>query len=143
MTDLTREQIEAFLRGEPFTTAQREALCAMALRAIDAGWQPMSTAPRDGTRVLVWDQMGIAVVGHLWVGGTWRTDEGAMLDAAAWMPLPPPFTGGAKAVATEPGECAFCNGSGFANVLLTSYPPQRVRCLVCNGTGRANGGEHG
>ena len=63
-------------------------------------WQPIETAPRDGTIVLYWSNRGFAVgnspgacVRGNWeqIRGSWfgSGDKLAML-ATHWMPLPPP-----------------------------------------------------
>jgi len=56
-------------------------------------WQPIETAPKDGTSVLVYDE-GIIVISH-WIGesddmlGWW--DNGIMDPSPThWMPLPEP-----------------------------------------------------
>ncbi len=53
-------------------------------------WRPIATAPKDGTRILVWDS-GCEIVSwrhdqnnHAW----WRTLTGAWFDPKFWMPLP-------------------------------------------------------
>ena len=65
-------------------------------------WQPIETAPRDGTRVLLFDPQripnemigrwrGTAWWGDLTPSGKcriWRDDSGCL-----WMPLPPPPEG--------------------------------------------------
>jgi hypothetical protein len=71
--------------------------CANELEALlsalpETPWQPIGTAPKDGTSILVWDE-GICIV-TAWV----ETDDGAgFWDAALiepppqfWMPLPAP-----------------------------------------------------
>jgi hypothetical protein len=45
-------------------------------------WQPMSTAPTDGTWILTYSQDGVIRVA-MWI-------EGAIHEPTHWMPLPPP-----------------------------------------------------
>lgn len=58
------------------------------------GWQPISTAPTDGTRILAWPcySRGVHVVA--WGGRRppcWRDDRGRVpVQPTHWMPLPPP-----------------------------------------------------
>lgn len=66
-----------------------------------SAWQPIETAPRDGTRVLVWDGKhgGHYVARYdeddLW---EWGNDLCGSLEPTHWMPLPPepPTTCGEK-----------------------------------------------
>lgn len=54
-------------------------------------WQPIETAPKDGTEVLAWDGSYLWIVEYM--TGTWLTprDEGWMrLHVTHWMPLPEP-----------------------------------------------------
>ena len=58
-------------------------------------WQPIETAPRDGTLILTFDaeQESQCLVSHwkdsldYWEPGTWRDDGGT---PSHWMPLPEP-----------------------------------------------------
>lgn len=54
-------------------------------------WQPIETAPRDGTIILSFDtSAGIPIDLAHWLNGTWRDDGG---EPTHWMPLPsPPVT---------------------------------------------------
>jgi len=55
-------------------------------------WQPMDTAPRDGTRVLLIRRNGRVEILY-WFRNWWEMDNGVMAapndkSFAAWMPLP-------------------------------------------------------
>ena len=57
-------------------------------------WQPIETAPRDGTKLLVFCETGIAVV-HCFKpplgSDRWLTvDGGYEIEPTHWQPLPPP-----------------------------------------------------
>jgi hypothetical protein len=64
------------------------------------GWQPIETAPRDGTRVDLWTNYGERVADAKWDKDGWRewslggfdSMEWVRLDGTPthWMPLPPP-----------------------------------------------------
>jgi len=70
-----------------------------AMEAQMAEWQPIETAPKDGTRILVsdgdtiwvaqWDRVssGEGWLVAVFVGGDWNYYEEA--DASFWMLLPP------------------------------------------------------
>lgn len=61
-------------------------------------WQPIETAPKDGTEIDVWDKWGFRIpcvrweVTFLW----WAQDDGPCVtddELSHWMPLPaPPLT---------------------------------------------------
>lgn len=56
-------------------------------------WQPIETAPKDGTRVLLWARAestnyGYACVIGFHARGEWWTGPVRALDAMHWMPLP-------------------------------------------------------
>jgi hypothetical protein len=69
----------------PVTPAPPEA-SHRALRE----WQPIETAPKDGTQVWAWDaERGSNPA--LWVDGAWWiTYDDAMIHPTHWMPLPDP-----------------------------------------------------
>jgi hypothetical protein len=52
-------------------------------------WQPIETAPKDGTDVLLW--CGWAITG-LYHDGQWRTEDkrAPIYMATHWIPLPEP-----------------------------------------------------
>lgn len=52
-------------------------------------WQPIDTAPQDGTRVLLWISTGIAMP-FSWDGERWQGDDFPLNLAwpTHWMPLP-------------------------------------------------------
>jgi hypothetical protein len=61
-----------------------------------SGWRPIDSAPRDGTRVMMWGAGWDAPQTH-----TWWNEANAEIELrhwhdppTHWMPLPPPPTGG-------------------------------------------------
>lgn len=57
-------------------------------------WQPIASAPRDGTRVLIADMDAWMAVARFWPGNMrWIEDAASGMtlnDPSHWMPLPPP-----------------------------------------------------
>jgi hypothetical protein len=51
-------------------------------------WQPMSTAPRDGTEILVSDYDAIEIISWDSDNGIWRTRDYGYFYPSAWQPLP-------------------------------------------------------
>jgi hypothetical protein len=54
-------------------------------------WQPIETAPKDGTKVLIVDDDGVVDVAAYLIGkryGYWDTET--FCCPTHWMPLPPP-----------------------------------------------------
>jgi hypothetical protein len=76
--------------------------CAVVLAALPPtptpGWQPMDSAPKDGTRVLLWWPYWNhtrPLVGY-WAEGDWHASErleGSSEQPQGWQPLPPAPTG--------------------------------------------------
>jgi hypothetical protein len=106
MTDKTREQVENFLKTRPevrfWNTS--DAMCAawQASRTAALEWQPIETAPKGGTLILV----GSARDGYTteaqfdtereewWEVNThWTDATGDPLYPTHWMPLPAPPVG--------------------------------------------------
>ena len=65
------------------------------------GWQPINTAPMDGSAVLLWPWNGMVAGdarmgswnGYSWDDGDFHDDMG---DMTHWMPLPSPPSGAAS-----------------------------------------------
>ena len=88
-------------RDETIKLQDDEIRCLTAAR--DAAWQPIGTAPKDGTFVLIYDgtlsEPTIAMASYRgggWFGvdqyGLTYDKAGYRLDATHWMPLPAPLS---------------------------------------------------
>lgn len=64
-----------------------------------AEWQPIKTAPKDGTAILGWSEEMEEVMSIVWVddrGGSWRISSCSSMELGSWgqpthwMPLPAP-----------------------------------------------------
>ena len=81
-----------FAKLSPDGKWQYRGLAARSL-VIDNDWQPIATAPKDGTMVLVysaaWGEVGVAYCHGTWC---WQHDEvGEIINEIThWMPLPKP-----------------------------------------------------
>ena len=72
------------------TNAMRLETCAEQLEAAMPVWQPIKTAPRDGTPVDLWHRTGFRVTETWWTDDScWSCD---MVNSrfTHWMPLPKP-----------------------------------------------------
>ena len=61
-----------------------------------ARWQPIETAPKDGTRILLWLEPTRIAMPFAWQDGRWMGDDYPlnMATPTHWMPIPPPPEGG-------------------------------------------------
>ncbi|MDL2267957.1 Lar family restriction alleviation protein [Desulfovibrio sp. OttesenSCG-928-G15] len=75
-------------QGVVGSSTPESAIAAWNRRA--QGWQPMDTAPKDGTFILTYSMQSICLVqAARWDKmGTWRNVYDMMLDPDAWKPLP-------------------------------------------------------
>ena len=118
-----REEVDPFHVNAPdlhMTSSLAERICREAAQAIaslsaspdrddvlEEAWQPIETAPKDGTRILAWayregwQQDGPAQVVSAWHSGRWCImgatgrdrhwpDVKDSCNPTHWMPLPPP-----------------------------------------------------
>ena len=98
------EEILATLQaGEPYGESLANhpvrEIAAIIDRAASAGWQPIETAPKDGTWILLLHEnhstptvgrwIDTPTVGR-WIDGGWFSDDGLKWPSTHWMPLPPP-----------------------------------------------------
>jgi hypothetical protein len=80
--------------------SRAEAIAAWNRRALPSAtaWQPIETAPRDGTQFLAFDGFFMEVVRFdvnnrlitAWSGDLFSADVDVHCDATHWMPLPSP-----------------------------------------------------
>lgn len=62
-------------------------------RAMENGWQPIATAPKDDTPILTYRRVGLMAVAAYFPHGDaeWCCTDGVhLLNVTHWMPLPPP-----------------------------------------------------
>jgi hypothetical protein len=58
---------------------------------LDTQWQPIETAPKDGTAVLTYRGPGLIAVAEFWVECGWIVPDGMEItNVTHWMPLPAP-----------------------------------------------------
>jgi hypothetical protein len=55
----------------------------------DLGWQPIETAPKDGSRILCWVPLSDSVDILWWHGDHWEDDVLNIAEPTHWMGLPP------------------------------------------------------
>lgn len=108
LEDLTRPTVKArydLLAARNSTDAERLRLSLAAMdAALGGGWQPIATAPRDGTEIDLWVPgvpigHGPARIPDCWFSGSrwWRYDKDGddqcrshVRRPSHWMPPPPP-----------------------------------------------------
>lgn len=85
------EQAEPWHRlGHAIAEAERMLLrMPLPLPPSEPEWQPITTAPKDRTRVLLLGVDGGVEIGH-WDGEEWLGDDGYQMARTHWMPLPSP-----------------------------------------------------
>lgn len=93
-------QDRAFIAAaNPATVLELIAAARLAASPV-GGWQPIETAPRDSTEVLVLVGRKIIRLGWYFKPSSrtegWRDENGNRINPTHWMPLPPPpvSTGG-------------------------------------------------
>lgn len=64
-----------------------------SLRVAKSDWQAIETAPKDGTRVLVWSAAKGPNIAHCGGDKRWHTRGVYLIKATHWMPLPNPPAG--------------------------------------------------
>lgn len=105
----------AFQLGDDQDLLVEPCGCEQSTKAKPADWQPISTAPKDGTRILVWVKSSPPHVADVaWKQDVWREtgrDYSGWLPGAVtkWMPLNIPACPrceGAKVVGVCKGEHA-------------------------------------
>lgn len=81
-------------RRQCFGVSQAKAECADQLATVIAslpteGWQPIETAPKDGSEILLWD--GFNCYCGAWTGtlNGWHAKELCMEEPIMWHSLPP------------------------------------------------------
>ena len=94
------DELRAALRAAPITSPEMsDDLHIAYIAGYNAGklaesnqWQPIETAPKDGTSVLTWCDPYVEICfmhGSVWITG--RCDDfGEAETPTHWMPLPPP-----------------------------------------------------
>jgi len=106
---------EAILRAAGSSLANytmpgtRQAILDAVREAMGSGWQPIETAPRDGTWIIAWDGKGVqpmiwevgdedypkdyrgwCYADHRWGGTLYDGCNEVLTHPTHWMPLPPP-----------------------------------------------------
>lgn len=94
----TKGQIEAWREENQHRVLlkmQVDALCDLALSALEQDWRPIAEAPKDGTWVECWDSGPFPIVGR-WTAQRksseigWASREGYSLAPTHYRPLPSP-----------------------------------------------------
>lgn len=96
MTDLVQKLVGAL---ENFTEGCSTSIDAYAVaraalsEAKAGGWQPIETAPRDGTRFIAWRKYSTRpLIARYWKDFGWFEDEDGLhlYNLTHWQPLPAP-----------------------------------------------------
>ncbi|HYF89017.1 DUF551 domain-containing protein [Azospirillum sp.] len=105
-------------------------------------WQPIETAPEDGTRIDVWSKLDERVTGAKWHKDAWRYwgidgfESWAWVkvdgEVTHWMPLPPAPSASPAASTEALTTCVTCQGFGSR-----AHPddPHPLPCPDCDGSG--------
>lgn len=91
---MSKAELEAYIADE-FIPAMRKMLPVITP---STDWQPIETAPRDGTKFLAIEKNFPEVVFICFFGkhtpyiADWKSDDGEIVFPFKWMPLPKPPT---------------------------------------------------
>lgn len=92
---------ETFIEAEAVWNERMAALDRIENLEAVMKWQPIETAPRDGTEILLWGKIGTdrfldkakpyPLIGKFFNGGDkgWFVSHTSAVSATHWMPLPP------------------------------------------------------
>lgn len=95
MTETIERVIAEEFEKEFSGTMSGDRFAARVAARLEGGaWQPIETAPKDGTRILLWDDQDKEVCSAKWKGTGWRacgTEERIVwVKFTRWMPAPAP-----------------------------------------------------
>ena len=90
-------ELEASIEREQEAGAEDQGTldaCREAARRLRNPWRPMSTAPKDGTQILLYDKYRTYYAGN-WSPDGWTTERSDLMypdceDYEGWTPLPAP-----------------------------------------------------
>lgn len=127
-------RVEAFINGLRLSDGKSELAVDVVVASDEAAgmtlvprsqveWQPIETAPTDGTEVLLWVAPGEGLSGFRCVGA-YHEDAGwtvcELRDATHWMPLP-------ITAPTAVSKCAHCDDTET----VTSCDGAEILCPHC------------